>query len=119
MALEEGGNVVAERPAKLPSLPFFMRPLAKIFFKRVLKKGAFPKAKTNKAMNPSSGPSTAHEARPRLLGALESFERDCRERAAEGGTSKSAAFGSVTVEEYARFVELHTRHHTAQMPVVL
>lgn len=119
MSLEEGGNVVSERPAKLPTVPFFLRPLAKLFFKRVLKKTTFPKSKTTKAMDPISGPATIEEARVRLAGAMDTFEEDCRRRAAAGGTLKSAAFGTVTVEEYARFVELHTRHHTKQMPVVL
>jgi len=118
-ALEEGGNVVAERPAKLPSLPFFIRPLAGMFFRRVIRKGGFPKARTNKAMNPVSGPATVEEGSARLLAALHDFDRECRARAAAGGTFKSTAFGTVSVEEYARFQELHTRHHTAQMPAIL
>lgn len=118
-ALEEGGNVVAERPSKLPSLPFFIRPLAGVFFRRVIRKGGFPKAKTNKAMNPTSGPSTVEEGSARLLAALHDFDRECRTRASAGGVFKSSAFGTVTVEEYARFQELHTRHHTRQMPAVL
>ena len=114
-ALEEGGNVVAERPSKLPTLPFFLRPLTRMFFKRILKKGAFPKARTNKAMNPENGPENLAEARNRLRSAMEVFDRECRARAAAGGTFSSGAFGSLTVEEYAKFQELHTRHHTAQM----
>jgi hypothetical protein len=116
MALEEGGNVVSERPAKLPSLPFFVRPLAKMFFNRVVKTGHFPKAKTNKAMDPISGPSTVEEGRQRLLAAMDVFDRDCRARMATSPMSASTAFGRVSVEDYARFVELHTRHHTKQMP---
>lgn len=118
-ALEEGGNVVQERPAKLPKLPFFLRPIGRMFFTRVLKTERFPKAKATRAMNPISGPATVAEGRTRLLEALEVFERDCRGRASAGGTLRSPAFGTVTVEEYARFVELHTRHHTKQMPVIL
>jgi len=118
-SLEEGGNVVQERPSKLPSLPFFLRPLAGMMFHRVIKRGAFFKAKTNKAMNPIEGSPTVEAGRDRLLAALATFERDCRGRKSAGGVLKSPAFGTVTVEEYARFVELHTRHHTTQMPVIL
>jgi len=118
-SLEEGGNVVLERPSKLPSLPFFLRPLARMMFNRVIKRGAFFKAKTNKAMNPIEGPATVEAASARLRAALEVFERDCRESKKAGGMLKSPAFGTVTVEDYARFVELHTRHHTKQMPAIL
>jgi hypothetical protein len=117
MALEEGGNVVAERPAKLPSLPFFVRPLAGMFFRRVIRKGGFPKSRAAKAMTPINGPATLVEARRRLSEGMAMFEKDCRARAQAGGRFKSTAFGAVTVQEYARFQEIHTRHHTKQMPV--
>lgn len=118
-SLEEGGNVVQGRPSKLPSLPFFVRPLARVMFNRVLKKGAFFKAKTNRAMNPISGSATVGEGSTRLRAALAVFTRECRERKSAGGILKSPAFGTLSVEDYARFVELHTRHHTKQMPVIL
>lgn len=115
MALEEGGNVVTERPAKLPSLPFFVRPLAKMFFKRVIKTRKFPKAKTNKAMDPIAGPDTLEQGRQRLLAAIGVFERDCRARVATDPMCTSRAFGRIAVADYASFMELHTRHHTKQM----
>src|SRR5262245_56193259 len=66
-ALEESAHVVSGTPSKFPTLPFFVRPLAlNLFFKRILKNNAFPKAKTNKAFNPESGPPTAAGARERL-----------------------------------------------------
>lgn len=37
---------------------------------RVLRKGTFPKGKTNQAMNPARGPATPAEARVRLEGAV-------------------------------------------------
>ena len=119
MALEEGGNVVSGRPTKLPTLPFFLRPLARLFFKRVVRTGSFPKARANKAMDPASGPSTPSEARPRLEAALARFDEACRARAASGGEVASGAFGRVSVEDYVRFTELHTRHHIEQISVVL
>jgi hypothetical protein len=115
-ALEEGGNVVAERPTRLPSLPFFIRPIAHFMYGRILKNGAFPKAKTNKAMDPISGPATVAEGRVRLLSALGDFDKEARIKAAAGGQVYSRAFGKIDVESYARFQELHTRHHLKQMP---
>jgi len=114
-SLEEGGNVIAERDTKLPTFPSLFRPVGGFFFRWILKRGGFPKAKTNKAMNPLEGPATLEAARARLAGAMDVFERECRARAAAGGSFTSGAFGRVTVDEYARFLELHTRHHTQQM----
>jgi hypothetical protein len=66
-SLEESANMAAGRPSKFPRLPGVVHPLVRgLLFKRVLRKGAFPKAKTNKAMNPVSGPATAAEGRARL-----------------------------------------------------
>jgi len=119
LALEEGGNVVAGKPTKLPTLPFFVRPLARMFFNRVVRTGKFPKAKTNKDMSPVAGPAAPADARSRLEQGLAVFERECRAAAATGRTVQSGAFGRVSVADYARFTELHTRHHIKQIPVVL
>src|SRR5438876_9144928 len=74
-ALEESANVAAGRPSKFPKLPGFIQPIVRgVLFKRVLKKGAFPKAKTNKAMDPSSGPATPAEGRLRLEVAHRKFD---------------------------------------------
>jgi len=116
-SLEEGGNVIAGKPTKLPNLPFFLRPLARIFFGRVVKTGKFPKARTNKDMDPQIGLATPAEARPRLEEAFAAFERQCRARAASDGVVPSGAFGNVSVADYARFTELHTRHHIKQIQV--
>ena len=115
-ALEESANVVAGAPSRFPSLPSFLRPVLRgLFFNRVLKRGAFPKAKTNPAMNPATGPATPAEARPRLEAAVARFDRECRARDAAGGSVESLAFGRVSVVDFARFQELHTRHHCQQM----
>lgn len=116
-ALEESANVVSGTPSKFPTFPTFVRPLVRsVFFNRVLKKGAFPRAKTSKAFNPASGPATPAQARARVEGALARFDQECRARAASGQDVASTIFGSVTVDDYARFQELHTRHHCKQMP---
>lgn len=117
LALEESANVVAGAPSKFPTLPRFVRPLVRgIFFNRVLQKKAFPKAKTNKAFNPASGPATPAAARARLEGALATFDRASRALAASGAKVDSSIFGAVSVEDYATFQEIHTRHHCRQMP---
>ena len=116
-ALEESANVVAGTPSKFPTFPTVLRPIVRsLFFNRVLRKGAFPKAKTIKAMDPGSGSATPADARLRLEAALARFDEKCRGRAVSGQSVTSTLFGTVSVEAYARFQELHTRHHRAQVP---
>ena len=117
LGLEESANVVAGAPSKFPTLPTILRPLVRVlFFNRVLRKNAFPKAKTSKPFDPASGPATPAHARVRLEAALTRFEQECRARAAMGQHIASTLFGTVSVEDYGRFLELHTRHHCKQMP---
>lgn len=117
--LDEGANVVAGTPS-IPMPPAllraFLRPLARMIFNRVLKKGVFPKGfKAHKAMNPASGPATPAEARVRLEGAFARFDQECRRRAASGQHVESI-FGTLPVEDLVRFNAIHTRHHCRQMP---
>ncbi len=115
-SLDESANLVSGAPSKLPSMPFFLRPVARgLFFNRVLRKSAFPKTRANKAMDPASGPATPAEGRLRLEGALARFDRECRACVDTGGAVATRGFGTVSVGDYARFVELHTRHHCKQM----
>jgi hypothetical protein len=115
-ALEESANMAAGRPSKFPRLPAVIHPLLRGFlFTRVLRKGAFPKAKTNKAMNPVSGPATAAEGRARLETAHDAFDAACRRLAAHGEPMRTTIFGAVAVGDYVRFMELHTRHHGKQI----
>jgi len=117
LVLEAGADTVAGRPTRLPTLPRFVRPIVRgLFFNRVVRTGRFPNAKTNKEMNPSSGPATPAEARARLEAACETFERECYAGAEGGDTITSTAFGEVALDDYVRFMELHTRHHLEQMP---
>lgn len=116
-ALEESANVVAGAPSKFPTFPAVLRPLVRgLFFNRVLQRGRFPKAKTNRAFDPAHGPATPAEARVRLEQALARFDRACRSRFATGQPVQSTIFGAVSVADYARFQEIHTDHHCAQMP---
>ena len=107
--------MAAGRPSKFPTLPAVFRPFVRgLLFNRVLRKGAFPKTKTNKAMNPVSGPATPDEGRARLKTAHREFDAVCRRLAASGERIRTI-FGVVPVEDYVRFMELHTRHHRSQM----
>lgn len=115
-SLEESANMAVGRPSKFPRLPGVVRPIVRgLLFKRVLRNGAFPKAKTNKAMNPVSGPATAAEGRARLETAHQKFEEACRQIASHNDRMQTTIFGAVPVEDYVRFMELHTRHHGKQM----
>lgn len=117
LALEESAKVVSGAPSRFPTFPTFLRPVVRgLFFNRVLKKNAFPKAKTSKAFDPASGPATPAAARGRLEAALGRFDKECRARAATSQKVVSTIFGTVSVEDYARFQELHTRHHSKQLP---
>ena len=109
--LEEAVNVVSGAPS-IPMPPAFLRPLARLYFNRILKKGVFPKGwKAAKALNPASGPATPAQARVRLEGALARFDQECRRRAASGQHLVSTGFGTVSVEDFVTFNALHTRHH--------
>ena len=114
--LEEAANALSGGPT-LPMPPAFLRPLLRLYFNRILKKGVFPKGwKSNKAFDPASGPATPAQARVRLEGALARFDQECRRRVASGQHLVSTGFGTVSVENYVRFSALHTRHHCKQMP---
>ena len=115
-SLEESANMAAGRQSKFPKLPALVHPIVRrLLFKRVLRKAAFPKAKTNKAMNPASGPATPEEGRARLETAHQKFDEACRQVASHGERMRTTIFGAVHVAEYVRFMELHTRHHGKQM----
>jgi hypothetical protein len=115
-SFEESARMATGQPAKFPNLPFFIRPLVRgLLFKRVLRTGRFPKARTNKAMDPAAGPATPAEGRARLVAAHAEFETACRQTASGNGLLRTTTFGAVPVDDYIRFMEIHTRHHAAQL----
>jgi hypothetical protein len=115
-ALEESANMAVGRPSKFPKLPAVIQPIVRsLLFKRVLRNAAFPKAKTNKAMDPSDGPATPAEGRARLENAHQKFDEACREIASRGDRVQTTIFGAVHVQDFVRFTELHTRHHNKQI----
>jgi DinB superfamily len=114
--LEEAANALSGAPS-IPMPPAFLRPLLRLYFNRILKKGVFPNGwKAHKALNPATGPATPAQARVRLEGALARFDQECRRRAASGQHLVSSGFGTVSLEDLVRFSALHTRHHCKQMP---
>jgi hypothetical protein len=115
MALEESGKNIKGEPNAFPSLPKLVRPVVRaLFFSRILKKNEFIKGKTNKAMNPSAGPTTPADGRTRLKRAHNAFERACLEH---GARFDHGIFGNISTADYARFQALHTQHHTRQIAV--
>ena len=117
--LEESANMAAGRPSKFGKLPAVVHPIGRLLFYWVLRKAVFPKAKANKAFNPASGPATPAEGRVRLETAHQKFEEACRQTASHGERMRTTTMGAVPVEDYVRFMELHTRHHGKQIADVL
>ena len=114
-ALDESTNTIEGLPTKFPNLPTVVRPVVRsLFFNRVLKRDAFPKARTNRAMNPESGPPTIEAGRARLEGAFARFEQACRAQPGDGFIV-SSIFGRVPLTSWVRFQSLHVRHHLKQM----
>jgi hypothetical protein len=68
---EASANVASARPSAFPSIPRVVHPLLRIVFRRILRRGVFPRGKTTKAMNPAAGAPTPSDARMRLMAAHE------------------------------------------------
>ena len=103
LTLEQGAAVVSGRPSKFPRFP-------------VLKEQRFPRSRTTTALEPSPGAATLEEADARLQAAVRNFNQACRDRLANGRPLEHPVFGTVSVESYAQFQVLHTRHHLSQLP---
>jgi hypothetical protein len=115
-AIEESANVADGLPSKFPTFPRMIRPLFRtMFFNRILRSGVFPKARTNKALDPSVGPETPAEGRIRLESAFAGFESACRRASTAGRGIDHPLVGRIATEEFARFQGLHVRHHHAQL----
>ena len=108
-------DAAASRPTAFPRLPAILHPVLRVVLRRMLKRGVLPNGKTTKAMNPIDGPATPAAGRARLEAAHERYETACRELAARGAPMRTTMFGPVPVEDFIRFMELHTRHHHQQI----
>jgi hypothetical protein len=114
---DESVKVFAGQEAAFPSLPGLLRPVARgLLFNRVCRKGTFPKARTNRPMDPVTGPATPAEGRARLEAALAAFERQAKATgAAVDAMVTSKTFGTVKLSDWVRFQEVHARHHQKQL----
>jgi hypothetical protein len=116
-ALEDSARALNGQPTRFPVFPAFLRPLIRVaFLRQVLKRGRFGRAKTNKAMDPESGPGTPVEGRVRLERAMREYDDACRSHAKTSPTFESTIFGTVSLVDYSRFQVLHTMHHRKQLP---
>jgi hypothetical protein len=116
-SLDASVAVAGGQPSQFPQLPAIVHPVLRIVFRQILKRGAFPKGKTTKAMNPVAGPASPDEGRARLEVSHGRYETACRALASRGEPMRTPMFGAVPVEDFVRFMELHTRHHTRQIGV--
>lgn len=117
LTLEEGAAVVSGRPSGFPRFPAILRPLARLlYYNPTLRKGAFPHSRTTTALEPAANATTLEESDARLQAAVRTFNQACRDRLANGRPLDHPVFGTITVESYAQFQALHTRHHRAQLP---
>jgi DinB superfamily len=107
--------MAAGQPSAFPRLPVLMHPLLRIVFRYLLRRGSFPNGRTTKALNPLAGPATPADARMRLAAAHDRFAAACRDLVARGAPMWTTMFGAVPVEDFVRFLELHTRHHNRQI----
>jgi hypothetical protein len=114
-SLDASVDVASGQPSAFPRLPAIVHPLLRIVFRRLLKRGAFPKGRTTKAMSPAHGPATPAEGRARLEAAHHRYETALRQLAARGEPMPTPMFGPVPVEDFVRFMEIHTRHHNRQI----
>ena len=114
---DESAKLFAGQPALFPSLPGLIRPVARgLLFNRVVRKGTFPKARTNRPMDPETGPATPAEGRARLEAALAGFERQAKMTGSAGDAMvASKTFGAVKLSDWVRFQEVHARHHQKQL----
>ena len=117
--MDESAKVAAGAPSAFPNVHPFLRPIVRVLvFKRILRRKAFLKMKAIEAMDPPRGSATPREGRVRLEAVLTRFDQACRARAAGGQDVASTIFGPVPVADFARFQELHVRHHHLQLPGV-
>jgi hypothetical protein len=108
-------QMAAGLPSAFPRVPAPIRPIVRVMFRRIVKTAWFPRGRTTKAMNPLTGPPTPADGRARLAAAHDRFEAACRDLAARGAPMRTTMFGAVPVEDFVRFLELHTRHHDRQI----
>lgn len=117
LIMEESAKVAAGTQSKFPTIPNLLRPVARLLvFRRIIRRKSFIKMKAAEPFEPGMGAVSPAEARTRLDATLGQFDKACRAREASGKRVDSTIFGAVSVADFARFQELHVRHHLQQLP---
>jgi Protein of unknown function (DUF1569) len=114
----EVARQVLHGTSSIRALPAFFRPLARFVLRRAVKKGKFPRGgRAVKGFIPGEGPGDRDVILQRLTAAVDMFVRDYEAASRAGRTTfQHPAFGNLSLRDYALFNDLHTRHHTAQIP---
>jgi hypothetical protein len=95
--------------------PRLLRPLLRVLlFNPVLRRGAFiPGSKTPKMLQPSDSPAGPEALLARLRSAANDFESDAK--TSPSATIDHPIFGRLSLVDFVRFQEIHTRHHQRQV----
>lgn len=112
LSYKEGAQLARGDQSGFPRAPAPLRPIIRLFFRRILKRGTFPKSRTFKSLTPLAGapdPTVAADAIRTALADCEAAFRALR------GPLAHPAFGAVDPADYMRFLGYHTRHHQGQL----
>ena len=111
------GVVRGEGFGKVPFVMPLFRPMLRIWYNGVLKRGAFPaQSKGPPVFKPSDSPPSLEPSLERLARAGEVAGSTIRDFVAKGGeTFKHPVFGKLDVVDYVRFGAIHTVHHAEQL----
>lgn len=109
--LELNGELFGGAPPR--GAPRFIRPVMRLGFNWVLRRGRFPGgSRSPAAMRPGPAPATPDVVLARLQAAAAALEARA---AAHAGPLDHPFFGKVSVAALVRLQEIHTRHHMAQL----
>ncbi len=111
------GVVRGEGFGKVPFVMPLFRPMLRIWYNGVLKRGAFPEqSKGPPVLKPSDSPAALETLMARLEQGMRKAESTMREFVVKGdGTFKHPVFGKLSVVDYVRFGAIHTVHHAEQL----
>lgn len=115
LSYEAGSDVLRGR-ASDPGAPRLVRPLLRTFLLRpVLWLRRFPSgSKSPPALRPGTSTAAGPEVLDRLQAAAAAFESDAA--AVQGTTIDHPAFGRLPLVDFVRLQEIHTQHHSRQLP---